>query len=124
MDTRKFEYLESIRETIEQGDYEELKDYFEDIRESVKNDPDFQEIFLEASSGKFKDIIPLIDDIIYREMQAEFDELEEEEEEDSVSPGVSEFSLEFDFDEDLKEEISFEPFDEDGYFEKTEDEGY
>lgn len=120
MDTRKFEYLETIRETIEQGDYEELKDYITDIHEAVKNDPDFEEIFMEVNSGKYSEVVPLIDDIIYREMQAEFDELDDDDE--PSTPDLNEFSLEFDFDEDLKEEISFEPFDDEGYFEKSEDE--
>lgn len=125
MDTRKFEYLETIRDAVEQGDYEELREYVTDIRESVKDDPDFEELFQEVSSGRYHDVISLIDDIIYKEMQAEFAEFEDTEEE-VARPGsdVSEFSLDFDFDEDIKEEISFEPFDDEGYQEKQEDDNF
>lgn len=126
MNTKKFEYLETIRETVEQGEYEELREFLEDIREAVKHDPDFTEIFQEVSTGKYRDVISLIDDIIYKEMQAEFESYDQdappqEVEEDLPAPDVNEFSLEFDFDEDIKEEISFEPFDDEGYFEKTEE---
>jgi hypothetical protein len=126
MDTRKFECLETIRETIEQGDYEELQDYIADIRDSVKNDPDFEELFQEVNSGKYHDVISLIDDIIYKEMQTEFDEFDENGGEDVNNSGsdLSEFSLEFDFDEELKEEISFEPFDDEGYLEKSDDDNF
>jgi hypothetical protein len=125
MDPRKFEYLETMREAIEQGDYEELKEYVKDIRESVQDDLDFQDLFQEVNSGKYNDVISLIDDIIYKDMQAEFNEFEEEEEEEA-RPGsdVSEFSLDFDFDEGIKEEISFEQFDDDGYLEKQEDDTF
>lgn len=122
MDTRKFEYLETIREAIEQGDYEEVNDYVTDIRDAVKDDPDFQDLFVEVSSGKYQEVMSLIDDIIYKEMQAEFDLLDEEDE-DEPKPGsdVSEYSLDFDFDEAGKEEISFEPFDDESYAGKQEE---
>jgi hypothetical protein len=125
MDTRKFEYLETMREAIEQGDYEELHDYVRDIRESVRNDLDFQDLIQEVSSGKYNHVITLIDDIIYKEMHSEFDEFEEEEEEE-IQPGseVSEFSLDFDFDEGIKEEIIFEQFDDEGYAEKQEEDTF
>jgi len=127
MNTRKFEYLETIRETVEQGDYEELKDYVEDIRDAVKQDPDFQELFMELNSGRYQDVIPLIDDIIYKEMQADFERLQAEQEamdEKKVDVDLSEFSLEYDIDEDMKEEISFEPFDDEGYFEKADEDNF
>ena len=128
MDTRKFEYLEAIRESIELGDYDELKDYVEDIRERVKNDTDFEEIFLEINSGKFQQVIPLIDDIIYKEMQAEFDAIDEDG--DGVDTDYSEedlknFSFELEFGENgEEEEISFETFDDEGYFDKAEEDNY
>jgi hypothetical protein len=128
MDTRKFEYLEAIRESIELGDYEELKDYMEDIREKVKNDADFEEIFLEISSGKYQQVISIIDDLIYKEMQEEFQAIGEDD--DNDEPDFSEedlknFSFELEFGEDQEEEeISFESFDEDGFYDKAEDDNY
>jgi hypothetical protein len=127
MDTRKFEYLETMREAIEQGDYEELQEYVTDIRESVQDDPDFQDLFQEVSSRKYNDVIALIDDIIYKDMQSEFAEFEEgDEDEEDARPGsdISEFTLDFDFDEGIKEEISFEQFDDEGYAEKQEDDTF
>jgi hypothetical protein len=128
MNTRKFEYLETIRETIEQGDIEELKDYIDEIRERVKHDQDFEEIFLEINSGRYQDVIKLIDDIIYKEMQEDFDSFggngENEEDEILTDSDLEKLSQDLDFDDDIKEEISFEPFDEEGYFDKTEDDNY
>jgi len=124
MDTKKFEYLETMRETIEQGDFEELHDYVADIRESVKDDTDFQDLFQEVNSGKYKEVVTLIDDIIYKEMQAEFDQIEAEDDEPKPGSDVSEFSLDFDFDEEVKEEITFEPFDDEGYAEKQEEDTF
>jgi hypothetical protein len=124
MDIKKFEYLETMRETIAQGDYEELHDYVTDIRETVKDDPDFQDIFQEVNSGKYHEVVTLIDDIIYKEMQVEFDQLEEEDDEPRPGSNVSEFSLDFDFYEEVKEEITFEPFDDEGYAEKTEEDNF
>lgn len=74
MDTRKFEYLETIRETIENGDYEELDDLVEDIRYQVKADPEFQELFGEIKSRHYGDVISLIDEFIYQDIQSEIDQ--------------------------------------------------
>lgn len=125
MDTRKFEYLETIRETIEQGDYEELQDYVTDIRDSVKGDPDFEELFQEVGRGRYHDVISLIDDIIYKEMEADFVDLgEEDEEETAPAGGDGGLSADDDFSRDMPEEISFEQFDDDGYLDRQEDDGY
>lgn len=72
MDTKKFEYLETIREAIEMGDFEELEDYVEDIRDRVKSDPDFKELFEEIKSKKYHDAISLIDEFIYADIESEF----------------------------------------------------
>jgi hypothetical protein len=72
MDTKKFEYLETIRETIEMGDYEELVDYVEDIRERVSSDPDFKELFEEINSKHYNDALSLIDEFIYADIESEF----------------------------------------------------
>jgi hypothetical protein len=72
MDTKKFEYLETIREAIEMGDYEELNEYVEDIRDRVKADPDFRELFEEIKSKKYHDAISLIDEFIYQDIETEF----------------------------------------------------
>jgi hypothetical protein len=78
MDTKKFEYLETIRETIEMGDYEELVDYMEDIRERVSSDPDFKELFEEINSKHYNDALSLIDEFIYADIESEFgDSLDE-----------------------------------------------
>ena len=112
MDTRKFEYLETIRESIELGDYEELREYMADIRERVINDTDFEEIFMEINSGKYQDVIALIDDIIYKEMQEEFKAIEEDNDDEPVysDDDLDNFSVELDFDEEefkrIKEELN------------------
>ncbi len=46
------------------GDYEELDDFVEDIREQVKSDPEFQELFGEIKSKNYGDVISLIDEFI------------------------------------------------------------
>ena len=125
MDTRKFEYLETIRAAIEQGDYDELREYVEDIRDATKSDLDFQELFQEVDSGRYKDVINLIDDIIYKEMQADFDDLMgngKDDEEEGPDEGGNGFDL--GFDKQIKEDISFGPFDEEGYIEKSDEDLY
>lgn len=114
MDTRKFEYLETIRDTIETGDYEELDDYVEDIREQVKNDPEFQELFGEIKSRNYGDAISLIDEFIYQDIQSEEDAFLNEESlsklgeilpddlNDPANPGIP-------------EEISFEEYIDDNF---------
>jgi hypothetical protein len=115
MDPRKFEYLETIRETIEMGDYDELDDYVEDIRDQVKGDPEFQELFGEIKSKNYGDVISLIDEFIYQDIQSEADEyLNEEalEKLGSLDPG---FDLNLTADDAIPEEITFEEFDDDDY---------
>ena len=115
MDTRKFEYLETIRETIETGDYEELDDYVEDIREQVKGNPEFQELFGEIKSRNYGDALSLIDEFIYQDIQLEADSYLNEESLEklgSIDPDLD-FSLAGD--EAVPEEITFEEFDDDDY---------
>jgi hypothetical protein len=115
MDTRKFEYLETIRETIEMGDYDELDDYVEDIRDQVKSDPEFQEIFGEIKSRNYGDVISLIDEFIYQDIQSEADEFFNEEallRLGSEDPGTD-FTLKPE--EGVSEEISFEEFQDEDY---------
>lgn len=115
MDTKKFEYLETIRETIETGDYEELDEYVEDIRERVKHDPDFKELFAEINSKKYGDVISLIDEFIYQDMQKEFGETIDETitEKFGRMDVISGTILDPDF--DSPEEISFEEFHEEDF---------
>jgi hypothetical protein len=115
MDTRKFEYLETIRETIEIGDYEELDDFVEDIRDHVKGDPEFQELFGEIKSKNYGDVISLIDEFIYQDIQSEGDEYLNEEalqKLGSVDEGLD-FLLKSE--NKIPDEISFEEFQEDDY---------
>ena len=115
MDTRKFEYLETIRETIETGDYEELDDYVEDIREQVKSDPEFMELFGEIKSRNYGDVISLIDEFIYQDIQSHADDLFNEETLQNlgaVDPGLDMILPEG---ESPQEEITFEEFIDDDY---------
>jgi len=115
MDTRKFEFMETIRETIELGDYDELDDYVEDIRDQVKNDPEFQELFGEIKSKNYGDVISLIDEFIYQDIQSETDEFLNEE----ALQNLSNFDSGLDFNltnaKAIPEEISFEEFNDDEY---------
>ena len=114
MDTRKFEYLENIREIIETGDYEELDDYIEDIHDQVKNDPEFQELFAEIKSKNYGDVISLIDEFIYQDIQSEADDFLNE---DSLMKlGGIDPELTFNPDgEVIPEEITFEEFNDEDY---------
>jgi len=115
MDTRKFEYLETIRETIEIGDYEELDDFVEDIRDHVKGDPEFQELFGEIKSKNYGDVISLIDEFIYQDIQSGADEYLNEEALQKL--GNTDEGLDFLFktENNIPDEISFEEFQEEDY---------
>ena len=115
MDTRKFEYLETIRETIETGDYDELEDYVEDIREQVKNDPEFQELFGEIKSKNYGDVISLIDEFIYQDIQSEADDFLNDEALQKMA--ILDSSLDFSIAQEgeIPEEISFEEFIDDDF---------
>ena len=115
MDTRKFEYLETIRETIETGDYEELDDYVEDIREQVKNDPEFQELFVEIKSRNYGDAISLIDEFIYQDIQSEAEIYLNEESLEKLGSIDPDLDLSLSGAEAVPEEITFEEFDDDDY---------
>ena len=115
MDTRKFEYLETIRETIEMGDYDELDDYVEDIRDQVKGDPEFEELFREIKSKKYGDVISLIEEFIYQDMQSEADNLLNEEALQKLSNLESGLLLHENLQEEIPEEITFEEYNDDDY---------
>jgi hypothetical protein len=115
MDTRKFEYLETIRETIEIGDYEELDDYVEDIRDQVKGDQEFQELFGEIKSKNYGDVISLIDEFIYQDIQSEADEFLNEEALQELCSMDSGMDFSFITEEAVPEEISFEEFNDDNF---------
>ncbi len=115
MDPRKFEYLETIRETIETGDYVELDDYVEDIREQVKTDPEFQELFAEIKSKNYGDVISLIDEFIYQDIQSEADAFLDEEALERLATIDSSLDSNMLPEEEIREEISFEEFDDDGF---------
>jgi hypothetical protein len=115
MDTRKFEYLETIRETIEMGDYDELDDYVEDIRDQVKDDPEFQELFGEIKSKNYGDVISLIDEFIYQDIQSEADEFLNEEALQRISSKDSGLDFLLKTEDEIPEEISFEEFKDDDY---------
>ena len=115
MDTRKFEYLETIRETIEMGDYDELDDYVEDIRDQVKGDPEFEELFGEIKSKNYGDVISLIDEFIYQDIQSEADNFLNDEalkKLGGIDPGLD---FNPDGEEAIPEEITFEEFIDDDY---------
>jgi hypothetical protein len=114
MDTRKFEYLETIRETIEIGDYDELDDYVEDIRDQVKSDPEFQELFGEIKSKNYGDVLSLIDEFIYQDIQSEADIFLSEDalnKMNSIDSGLD-FLIP---DPDMQEEITFEEFNDEAF---------
>jgi hypothetical protein len=125
MDTRKFEYLEAMRETIEHGDYDELQDYVMIIRSRVKHDPDFEGIFSEVSKGKYEEVVSLIDDVIYRDMQNEMEDFgtDDDDEAEVLFPDeeLEKLAIKLELDEDL-EEPSFESFDEESFPDITEEE--
>jgi hypothetical protein len=122
METKKFEYLETIREAIETADYEELDEYVEDIRERVKHDPDFTEIFAEIKSRHYGDVISLIDEFIYQDMRRDFGDIGGEEDlYDAVSGfGTGEIKG-TEFGPEIPEEISFEEFHEEEFAGGMED---
>ena len=116
MDTRKFEYLETIRETIEMGDYDELDDYVVDIRDQVKGDPEFEELFAEIKSKKYGDVISLIDEFIYQDIQSEADNfLNEDSLQNLANPESGLVFNEAPPEEEIPEEITFEEFNDDDY---------
>jgi hypothetical protein len=115
MDTRKFEYLETIRETIEMGDYDELDDYVEDIRDQVKGDLEFQELFGEIKSKHYGDVISLIDEFIYQDIQAEAQDFLSEEALQNMSRIDSNIELGFIPGEETPEEITFEEYNDDAF---------
>jgi hypothetical protein len=115
MDTRKFEYLETIRETIEMGDYDELEDYVEDIREQVKSDPEFQELFGEIKSKNYGDVLSLIDEFIYQDIQSEADDFLNEEALQKFSSMESGLDFNYAAEEAIPEEITFEEFNDDDF---------
>jgi hypothetical protein len=115
MDPRKFEYLETIRETIEIGDYAELDDYVEDIRDQVKSDPEFQELFGEIKSKNYGDVISLIDEFIYQDIQCEADAFLNDEALEKLASIDSGLDFINSHEEEIPEEISFEEFDDDGF---------
>jgi hypothetical protein len=115
MDTRKFEYLETIRETIEMGDYDELDDYVEDIREQVKSDPEFQELFAEIKSKNYGDVISLIDEFIYQDIQSEADEFLNEDSLQKLSSIDSGLDFGLMTEEPIPEEITFEEFNDESF---------
>jgi hypothetical protein len=125
MDTRKFEYLETIRETIEMGDFEELDDYVEDIRDQVKGDPEFQELFAEIKSKKYGDVISLIDEFIYQDIQAEADVFLSEEALNNLAVVDAGLLSIVEGESAIAEEITFEEFiDEDYSSSATQDEEF
>jgi len=115
MDTKKFEYLETIRETIEMGDYDELDDYVEDIRDQVKGDPEFEELFGEIKSKNYGDVISLIDEFIYQDIQSDADILLDEESIRELGIIDPEFNFNPGEEQPLPEEITFEEFIDDDY---------
>jgi hypothetical protein len=115
MDTRKFEYLEIIREIIEIGDYDELDDYVEDIREQVKGEQEFQELFGEIKSKNYGDVISLIDEFIYQDIRSEADAFLNEETLQRLNSQDSGLDYLMKTENENSEEISFEEFKEDEY---------
>jgi hypothetical protein len=115
MDTRKFEYLETIRETIEIGDYEELDEFVEDIRDQVKGDPEFQELFAEIKSKNYGDVISLIDEFIYQDIQSEGNDFLSEEALHRINSQESALDFLLRTEGEIPGEISFEEFKDEDY---------
>jgi hypothetical protein len=115
MDTRKFEYLEIIREIIEIGDYDELDDYVEDIRDQVKGEQEFQELFGEIKSKNYGDVISLIDEFIYQDIRSEADAFLNEKTLQRLNSQDSGLDYLMKTENENSEEISFEEFKEDEY---------
>jgi len=117
MDTRKFEYLETIREAIEMGDYDELDEYVEDIRERVKTDPDFIELFGEIKSRKYMDALSLIDEFIYEDIESEFGSSFDERSLTHINGTTVEKKkgIAIEMDEEPPEEITFEEFNDEDF---------
>jgi len=117
MDTRKFEYLETIREAIEMGDYEELEEYVEDIRDQVKADPDFSELFVEIKSRNYTDAISLIDEFIYQDIESEFGNSIDENAIEHINGTAVEMKkgIVMEKEEELPEDISFEEFNDEDF---------
>ena len=115
METRKFEYLETIRETIEMGDYDELDDFVEDIHDQVKGDPEFEELFAEIKSKHYGDVISLIDEFIYQDIQSNAEELLNEEALKKLGAIDSGLDFSLSGEDTIQEEISFEEFIDDDY---------
>jgi len=117
MDTKKFEYLETIREAIEMGDYEELDEYVEDIRERVKTDPDFAELFSEIKSRNYNDALSLIDEFIYEDIESEFGDSFDETAIEHLNGTTVEHNkgIPIDVEENLPEEITFEEFSDEDF---------
>jgi hypothetical protein len=117
MDTKKFEYLETIREAIEMGDYEELDEYVEDIRDHVKSDPDFAELFVEIKSKNYNDAISLIEEFIYADIESEFGDSFDETASDHLNGTEMEKKkgIVMEMEEELPEEISFEEFNDEDF---------
>ena len=121
MEPRKFDYLETIREKIELQDFEELDEFIEDIKEDVKGDPDFKELLEELKSKRYDDVTSLIDEIMFKDMQAEFEEFYKDGEFDQPNGKDEDLDLEMGFDERDSENITFESFDEENYYNKDSD---
>ena len=125
MDTRKFEYLETMRDTILQGNYEGLKEYVDHIRSRVNHDPDFEDIFLEVGREKYQLVISLIEEMIYKDMQNDINSFEDSDDEE-MEDGFSEDDIEklgkvLDLDDDMEEEISFESFDDEEFADRSDE---
>ena len=119
METRKFEYLESIRDTIEHGEYEDLDDYLDCIVEEVRNDPDFAELLQEVRSKHYHDVVDLIDEIMFKDMQSEFQDLFENIDTSDLTAGEN-YELDMDIEDILPEgsqpeDVTFEPFNEEEF---------
>lgn len=115
MDTKKFEYLETIRETIEMGDFEELDDYVDDIRDHVRGDQQFQELFSEIKSKNYGDVVSLIDEFIYQDIRSEADNFLNEEALQKMSELDSGLETVYKTETEIPEEITFEEYNDDSY---------
>ncbi len=124
METRKFEYLESIRETIEHGEYDDLNDYVEDIREEIVNDPEFTELLKEVRSKNYKDVMDRIDEIMYKDLQVEVNELFENAEIEDLEAGEN-YILDLDIEDAppegiIPEDDSYEQFNDEEFLDSLE----
>jgi hypothetical protein len=81
----------------------------------VKSDPEFQELFGEIKSKNYGDVISLIDEFIYQDIQAEANAFLNEEALQKFSSLDSGLDLSFDPGTGIPEGVTFEEFNDEAF---------